>query len=193
MNLSTAQTISSALREELLPVCLRAEIAGSIRRCSPDPHDIDLVVIPSDGSPTVEFGQKQPAHPSFLERKLWQLQEERRLELLAGGSKLKRYALLPSNWGISGFYPATRMQITICTPDNWAYWYLIRTGPADFSKWIVTPKSAGGAIPNHLVLRDFCLWQGDTPLSTLDESEWLAALGLPFIPPQERRPRWRKP
>lgn len=48
MELEKAKTIANEIIERLAPYCSRIQVAGSIRRESPNPKDIDLVLIPSD-------------------------------------------------------------------------------------------------------------------------------------------------
>lgn len=197
MNLDEARKIYFGLARELAPFCERFEVAGSIRRRAESPGDIDLVVIPSAKHPRPVFGKK-PFLNSF-EQKLSELEDDHQLNLLAGGDKLKRYSLYPRDWGVGGYLNSVKLQVTIATLDNWAYWLLIRTGPAEFSHWIVTPQSKGGAIPDCVVYKDFHLWRvGEesddlpTPIFTPDETAWFNALDLPYIDPWDRRPRWKK-
>lgn len=197
MNLEDARKITFELARELSPFCERFEVAGSIRRRVESPGDIDLVVIPSRQHPRPVFGKKP--FSSSLEQRLSELQDDHQFSFLAGGDKLKRYSLYPRDWGVGGSLLPVKLQITIATPDNWAYWLLIRTGPAEFSHWIVTPQSKGGAIPDCIVYKDFHLWRtGEesdfppTPIFTPDETAWLHALDLPYIEPWDRRPRWKK-
>lgn len=203
MNLSDALTVSSAIKAKLDPHCLRCEVAGSIRRGDSYPGDIDIVLIPADKRPALNFGQKEPPHINMLERTLWTLEQAHKLAKVAGGPKYKRYTLDMSNWGIASLaVPVTiKMQITIASPDNWAYWYLVRTGPQDFSHWIVTEKSDGGAIPDDMYYANFHLYKqvsddverhGFEVVPTPDESDWLTALGLPWTEPKDRRAPWKR-
>lgn len=191
MNLSDAKIVSGNIVSCLEKYCLPGycKVAGSIRRESENPGDIDIVLIPTPDVPRPKFGDKQ-FHKTFLDRALWEMENGAGLTKLAGGDKLKRYTLDIGEFGINSMaIPViAKMQITICTPDNWTYWYLIRTGPADFSHWIVTQKQRGGAIPNGVHYNDFHLWNDDgTKIETPDEHEWFKALGLLWISPKERR------
>ena len=46
MKLYDAMTLAERVQRELLPYCLKCEIAGSIRRGRPEVGDIDLVILP---------------------------------------------------------------------------------------------------------------------------------------------------
>lgn len=48
MFLERAEKMANQIIERLAPYCSRIQVAGSIRRKSPNPKDIDLVLIPSD-------------------------------------------------------------------------------------------------------------------------------------------------
>ena len=47
--------LASFLKNKLKPFCKKIEIAGSIRRHSNNPHDIDIVLIPKDKNKLTEF------------------------------------------------------------------------------------------------------------------------------------------
>lgn len=72
----------------------------------------------------------------------------------------------------------------------------IRTGPADFSHWLMTPRSKGGGMPAYLREKNGALWRieesgSPTMIATSEESDFFAALGIHWIEPQyrERPPR----
>ncbi len=48
MELEKAKAIADQVIKRLSPYCSRIEVAGSIRRQKAFPHDIDIVLIPSD-------------------------------------------------------------------------------------------------------------------------------------------------
>jgi DNA polymerase (family 10) len=49
MNLATALPLAERIEKELLPMCERTAIAGSIRRRRENVNDIDLVILPKPG------------------------------------------------------------------------------------------------------------------------------------------------
>ena len=70
----------------------------------------------------------------------------------------------------------------------------IRTGPADFSHRLVTSTRFGGLMPAWLKVHDGHLWEvqaGDSswwlPVETPTEESFFEALGVAWIPPEERR------
>jgi DNA polymerase (family 10) len=48
MRLQIAESVASTIVKLLEPYCERIQVAGSIRRCKPECHDIDIVLIPKD-------------------------------------------------------------------------------------------------------------------------------------------------
>ena len=46
MELQQAQALAEELASGLEPGCTRIEIAGSVRRGKPEPHDLEIVAIP---------------------------------------------------------------------------------------------------------------------------------------------------
>ena len=75
-------------------------------------------------------------------------------------------------------------------PAQFGLALLIRTGPADFSQWVVTPRRKGGGLPSHLRVKDGAIWQGSEVIPTPTEADVFRVLGLDFIPPAERKPLW---
>lgn len=71
--------------------------------------------------------------------------------------------------------------------------FAIRTGSSDFSKWLVTPVSWAGAMPIGMRQKDGYLWRGETRIDCPEESDLFTALGLSFIPLEDRDDgRWEK-
>ena len=98
MKLQEGQRIANELVEQLSPCCSRIEIAGSIRRRTPHPRDIDMVLIPSD----------RPCIDAILIR----LGSVR-----MSGMKIARVQIVDIN-----------VDIYFATPETWSTLLLIRTG-----------------------------------------------------------------
>lgn len=54
MKLDQIEPLAHSLLDQLSSACVRIEIKGSIARRKPDPHDIELVAIPSTGHYTIK-------------------------------------------------------------------------------------------------------------------------------------------
>lgn len=177
MNLFEAGSQRTLLIKKLEPYCERIEIAGSVRRGKPNPGDIELVAIPKT-RPTLDlFGNQDGEFSLLYDRKVIQpwgiIQKfgERYCKVdLFGGEALDLFIVLP--------------------PADWGVIYTIRTGPVYFSHWIVTPRKKGGALPNGWRCEDGRIWDGQTEMRFGEEREFLKWLGLGWIEPGERAPKW---
>ena len=72
--------------------------------------------------------------------------------------------------------------------DRWGWIFLLRTGPAEFSHWLVKSKRYGGGLPSYLRADEGALCRGSEMLVTPEEQDVFALLGLPWMEPSERRP-----
>lgn len=183
--LDEAREIAQRLRIELFPTCHRIEIAGSIRRERDDIGDIDLVCEPIMADILDLFEGATGERRDFL--------HERCNDMLAEGALGQR---LDKNgrptWGHSlkrATFGGLNVDIQAVTdPDSWGAWLLIRTGPADFNKRLVTQRGKGGALPPGFEFRDgFKLYRAGGRVPTPTEEDVFAAMGLPFIAPKDRR------
>jgi len=212
MNHTIARNLAELLILDLLPGCTRVEIAGSVRREKPEPHDLEIVAIPkSSFVPTgnlfgemseLECDHFEPAFMSLLERGEWELDPV----LKRDGPHYKRLRHVTSGMCADVF---------LTTKRGWGGAMAIRTGPADFSQALVTLARRQGKhmADGYLVhghpkprrqISGFddreeeypCPKGGSCPLitPTLEEIEFLSALGLPWIEPAQRRPElvWNK-
>lgn len=168
-----ALEIAERLVAELRPGCERIEIAGSVRRKKRDVHDIEIVALPklvrvSDlfGNPTAEY--------SLLDAELTRLN----LHQIKGGDRYKQYAL-PDGINLDLFI--------VRQPAQWGVIFTLRTGPADFSKWLVTQRRYGGALPSHYQIREGGVYNGPNLVKTPEEKDFFALLGLDWIEPEHRK------
>lgn len=173
-----ALPLAEKIVNELKPVCARIEIAGSIRRLKPEIGDIEIVCIPLQQEDL--FGN---LGASLLNPHLEQLAQDGRIIKSEGkekkwGDKYKKFHI-PA-------MPELSIDLFITTPEEWGYTYVIRTGSRDFSRLCVTPKQQGGYLPGHLRVAGCRLWEGATPLDTPEERDFLEALGVGWIEPENR-------
>jgi DNA polymerase (family 10) len=184
--LAEAQHIAGQIYGQLDPSCERLAIAGSIRRRRPDVGDIELVAVPRFLTEYVDLwgGTTQR---SLLDAALAREEAERVLERISGGERYVKLRHLRSGLQVDLF---------ICLPPaQWGVILAVRTGPADFSQWLVNLARrqgnhvAGGAL--RLGLRDH-----STPaeklctcpvIPTPTERDFFAALGARYVEPAERR------
>jgi DNA polymerase/3'-5' exonuclease PolX len=182
--LARATNLAERIAGELLAVCDRLEIAGSIRRRRPDVGDIELVVIPRYAATLI------PDVPgvSLLELELntWVLQG--RL-LSAGpnkGAALKKYFIPSLDYTF-------KLEINISSPDRWPVELAIKTGSAEFSHRLVTPRNkktstgAYGLLPSHCRIGDgWQVWEGRERRGFAEEREFIEWVCGKWIEPQDR-------
>jgi DNA polymerase/3'-5' exonuclease PolX len=184
MKYPVAKRIADYLVVRLSPSCERCEIAGGVRRQKPDPHDIELVVLPLPGAKLV-FGE--PPAATQLEVVLRDMMKAGHLIKIKGKGKYQQYRVA-LEFSPEPVYLDLFIQQALAT---WVVNFTLRTGPDEFSKWLVTRRSQGGALPNHLAVRHARVWDGDKALDTPEEIDFLNVCGLDWIEPRDRMAHWR--
>jgi DNA polymerase/3'-5' exonuclease PolX len=153
----------------LIPISSRIAIAGSLRRCKPDVGDIEIVCIPRIepdlfGNPIMASG-----------RISHDLEVEYGYELLKDGEHFKQFYAAPE----------LKCDLFITTPEQWGVIFAIRTGSAEFSHKLVTPKKYGGYLPSYLNVKDGRVWNMAQAMSTPEEKDFFDLCGL-WVEPKDR-------
>lgn len=212
--LAEAQTRATALLELLGPACARLEVVGSVRRRQADVGDLELLAIPryvERPKPGALWDLQWQSELAALQTEL--LRSERvqpRLEtnghtrlgsrysaLVFDGLPLDLFSVLaPTCLGCDLVEPRALGAgwpgpCQACAGEDWRVpqWGLlqvIRTGPNEFSKHLVTQRAKGGWLPDGLQVRDGAIWRQAGLLPTWDEQDVFEALGLPFLRPEQR-------
>jgi len=196
MDHEQALQLAIGLRLALAPGCTRIEIAGSVRREKPEPHDLEIVAIPrtefvQTGNlfgemSELELDHFEPALQAVLERGRWEFDPV----LKRNGPKYKRL------WHVGEGIAA---DLFLTTPAGWGGALAIRTGPADFSQGLVTLAlrqrkhiADGYLVHGHMKAEGGCPKGSSCPLiiPTLTEEAFFQALGLPWCEPKERMAEW---
>lgn len=196
MRHDSAWKVAESLVEHLRPACVRIEIKGSLARCKPEVKDIDLLIIPDLTPlphPRAEFGKPVPAvYKTALDKMVADMAAEGTIRLTKVGDRSKTFWLT---------YAGIICEIyTVLQPATWGVRSVIRTGPADFSHWIVSHKRIGGAMPDGFRVQAGAVWEGDqeqdingkTPIGFDEERAFLEWLKLGWIEPRDRVARWRR-
>lgn len=197
MKHADALKIAEGWVEGLKSVCERAEIAGSVRRGKDDVKDIEIVAIPILKAPRPVFGQKRVCK-TLLEQALYELEKNRHIDPVKGGEKYKQFWILAG-----GGIHAIKMDLFLVTPPaQWGVQMVIRTGPAEFSRWCVTQESKGGALPDGYCVAQGAVWridqvdvkgvpfEGESPRAMPEEADFLNFLNVLRQEPSEREARW---
>lgn len=187
MNHAAALHIANQLVSLLEPSCKRIEIAGSLRRLKPEVGDIEICAIPD-----------LRLHPtrSLLDLALASLAkldvDGIQLHPVKGGEKYKQFWV-----SIDGGHTwLIKLDLFLVTPPAW--WgpeFLIRTGPAAFSTWMVSQRFMGGALPNGYCEKDLTIRNiktGDV-VPMPEEVDYFRFCRMGFIPPEKRQPHWHSP
>lgn len=185
MRLAQARTIAEQWLEILRPSCARIEIAGSIRRSKAYAHDIELIAVPKVMEELDLFGYPVGKH-DLLEDAIKAMQKDESLLIVKGGPRFKKIAI-SEMIGIDLFI--------VRPPAQWGVLYMIRTGPADFSKWMVTAQASGGALPSEYVVADGTVHLRSDLQSVIqvpEEADYFTLCEMEWIPPEKRKAQWEK-
>jgi DNA polymerase/3'-5' exonuclease PolX len=175
-----AHTIAMALVHKFAPYCQHINIAGSVRRCKPEVGDIEIVAIPkSERVPLNLFGEMTTISPlqafirDGIKSGVW--------GKIKGGDKYVQLAL-PEGINLDLFL--------VTPPAEYGVIMLLRTGPADFNKWLVTSKRKGGRMPSNAVMVDGAIYVNGHRVPMPNELDAMNFFGIGWIDPQDRSPQW---
>lgn len=177
------------------PACERIEIKGSLARLKPDVKDIDFLIVPDLSPlplPRAEFGKPVPTvYKTKLDQLLGQMEDDGLIQFEKNGDRLKRFRVRE---------PFISAEIySVLPPETWGVKSVIRTGPKDFSHWVVTRKRKGGALPDGYRVQNGAVWKGEkeakdldgkTPIGFETETDFLSFLGLGWVEPKDRVAKW---
>lgn len=191
----------SRLIEGLQPYCSEIKVGGSIRRGEVFVTDVEILAKPRTENIEDLFGDVQTRR-----NLLW---EHMNLLRTSGVIQLRLDKNGHSHFGERSMrftFEKIPFDLFCCLPPaSWGAMMAIRTGPADFSKWLVTKVGQGGAMPVDMRMEDFRLVRSssvasgnlevlqDVVIDTPTEQDFFAALGIGFIEPTMRRSRVREP
>lgn len=168
------------LVERFRPWCERIEIAGSIRRKKSFVKDIEIVAVPN--IPKDLFGDVDTS----LDHELTTfIDEERRKGRLSPRLRDDGHKI---GWG-----PKFKAMLTedgipidlfmVVPPAQWGAVFAIRTGPGDYSQYLVTSCKEMG-----LKCNEGALWRKDGSLyPTPEEEDFFRGCGIEWIPPEKRQ------
>lgn len=152
MTLSDAERLAAAVVDALRPYVDRVEVAGSIRRRAPVVGDVEIVAIPKPGGlfDGCGIGGKGGGVEPPIDAALRQWQSQGRIALEQNGPKKKRFVAVKAG-GV--------VELWLTSAEGWGVDLAIRTGPAEFSKALVTRTCFGGYLPINMLVRDLRVWK----------------------------------
>lgn len=196
-----ALAVAEKLKAQLSPFCERIEIAGSLRRRCETVGDIEIVAIPKVLRQEGLFGPVGKGI-SMLDVHLAKFPEVYRQ--VRAGERLKELR-----------FEGYQVDLFLTTREQWGVIFTLRTGSADFSKWLVTSREQGGGRMNCRYVNEGRVWrriesrrepgspEPGTALMNLDGSQLEAmetpeerdvfeALGVDWVPLEKRdKGYWR--
>lgn len=182
--LKPAQAIVDALR----PYCIKIELAGSLRRGRVECSDAEIVALPKPERPPLEFGK--PPYLTYFDKAVAQLVMHEKLLRQNMGTKYMKFKMVPSYIQLDLF--------VVRPPAQWGPIFAIRTGPEDFSHWIVTPGAGGmppgyiehdGAVYPGIKVNGVVELYGDA-IPMPEEIDFLKFCHVGNIAPRDRKPMW---
>lgn len=182
----------------LAPVCNRIAPVGSLRRRKEEIFEIDVLAVPDltpPPYPRPEFGKPIPKrYATKLDHLIADLGIHGKIFLTASGPRQKKFIFVSFE---------IRVDLYLCLPPaTWGVLQTIRTGPHDFSQWIVTQRHKGGALPDGYRIQGGAVRLGEEktdlgpdepPALEMDsEASFFSFLELELVDPWKRRARWEK-
>ncbi len=182
--LAEAVAIAEELLEMLEPVTTRREVVGSVRRGKPMVRDIEILAEPA---------LTPVARNLFGEVIAWrdELDCWCREQLDAGvfGYRLDREGRHANGERYKRLtYAGVALDLFICRPPaSWGVLEAIRTGPAEFSRRLVTQRGFGGLLPFGFRVADGAVYRNEERVDVPDERALFVLLGLRWVEPAERQ------
>lgn len=183
----------------LRPVCPTIAIAGSLRRGTKDRIDeIDLVGIPDlvpPPLPRAVFGNPMPkVFETKIDKLIDELHKEEKIFIKQNGPRSKKFLSLEAEVSFDLYL--------VRPPARWGVQYMIRTGPFDFSTWIVSQRHKRGALPNGYRVQGGAVFEGEEKVKDREllyipsigfdaEESFFEFLEIDYIEPCKRAARWR--
>jgi DNA polymerase/3'-5' exonuclease PolX len=188
VTLELAQEIAAEIVGLLSPFCSRIEVAGSIRRRKAEVGDIEIVCVPKierQMVPTL-FGEEPGDSVNRLD-------EEVR-EMVLGGSYWGTRPDVNGRSAVGERYKRLSYRgigldlFSVLPPAQWGVLYLIRTGCAEFSHRLVTPRLMGGWLPTGFKVSEGSIIDGSSgvAMNTPGEADIFRFLGAPYLEPEQR-------
>ncbi|MFZ3011399.1 MAG: hypothetical protein WA060_00135 [Minisyncoccia bacterium] len=158
--LAEAQAIALKVLEQLKPYCIRAEIAGSIRRQKSEVKDIEIVAIPKPYS----VGLLEDGIASVVNK--WK--------------KIK--GELPCKYTQRVLPEGIKLDLFFAEEGNWGSVLAIRTGSADYSHYVL----ANGWVRNGFNSSGGYLYRNGEKYELREEAELFRLIGMSYVEPEDR-------
>jgi DNA polymerase/3'-5' exonuclease PolX len=190
--LCEAEPLAAELETLLEPGCVRIEVAGSIRRRAAEVKDIELVcvprLVPRGGDEKLLFPLSEADETLDLASAV-----DGRVETLCGAQAVDlRYdTLKPANGSRQKrllFHGVQVDLFILIPPADWGVMFTLRTGPAIWSKRLVTNRKYGGLLPDRMAVcgGGQLVESRQHVVPVLEEANFFAICGLSYVEPPAR-------
>ena len=193
----TAIQMAEVFIEAIQPTCEDITLAGSIRREKSMVGDIELVIIPNYRPEEVRedlFTWKTVQH-CLLEECLNKMHDAGRIEprYKSDGSLVsylrddvqKRYVAMWFHCA-GARIPIDAFIIRQDRMDWYGWHFLVRTGPGDANRTLVTSTEHGGLKPSNVLVQEGVVYKDGKPHPLRTEREVFDLWNLNYIPPRQR-------
>lgn len=185
--LRIAERMVVDVRNALAATCSKIEIAGSIRRRSPDVKDAEIVAIPSNA--TFALMENMVAAGAWT-KALYGADRSTRWGTKYRGIDVRHYN------SARDIYDQLRVELFMTELNSWGFQLALRTGPSDANRNLMVWMQK-----TPLRCKDGAVWyaedwqrKGDEWVSeskcraiVRSEEAWFGLFGMPFVPPEARR------
>jgi DNA polymerase/3'-5' exonuclease PolX len=177
MHYDKAMSIAVPIVDVLRPMCEKVEICGSLRRKKEDVGDIEIICLPKL-EPEKDFFGHVVSYHNRVEDVMRNMITGGAAEPLTNGPRNKRL-FLPRHQIVLDLF-------IVLPPAQWGYLLAIRTGPAKYSKKLVTIRQHGGYLPSNLKAKDGAVWSGSKYIEMPTEQSFFDVLGIEMPDPWKR-------
>jgi DNA polymerase/3'-5' exonuclease PolX len=182
-SLQYAKDAASEILVPLMEVSRRISFAGSIRRKKSTVKDIEIVIEPKL-SPDLLGEERFWFEHVIGALQAWALCGT--IEMVKGGDRYRQFIWFGSGPDTNGCFPKVDLFI-VHPPATWGVVLAIRTGPAQFSKKLVTQRNKGGLLPSFLRVENGRLLNDEgTVIPTDTEADFFRRIGVAMFEPEDR-------
>ncbi len=175
MQLNEIRGLAEKFVKENNSLCVRMEIAGSIRREKAQPRDVEVVCIPMYDIRRDLFGQ-EISRKNFLFDCLQTGSITKGFDIVKGSGDCPKYVQLQVRNG-------PKLDIFFATPENWGWIFFLRTGPKAWNIRAVQELKRQGYTPKD----GYIYWkQTEHTTNTYTEGEVFQILAWDWVEPRNR-------
>lgn len=163
MEYEEALLIANSVMNELEPHCFRCEVVGSVKRRKLEPTDIDIVCIPKP----YDFGLLESGIAEVVNQ--WEMVKGKM------DTKCKQtQRILPQG---------VKLDLWMCTPENWGYMVALKTGSKRFNKFKILP---GYKRMGYKSIKGY-LYKYDKMVPVYEEEDLFEYCGIEWVEPWDRK------